>query len=221
MKIYAHELTNFIGLPTLIDDSLLSLEKLGFAGKTDPFDSIYELVYQLTVRTVGCREIAESEELRTKSLRYYEGIEQGLRPSAMLVPSWMPTPAKIKKTTSGARLYFMIKSIVDAREKEGRREDDPLQTLIDRGDSVVKIIEFIMGALLAGQINSGINAAWVLCYLGAAPEWLSKAKTEVDAILEEHGGGGGTLVDKLKRIPLHIWEEGCPVIDLVLKESIR
>lgn len=210
-----------IGLPTLIDDSLTFLEKLGSSGNTDPYESIYELVYKLTLRTVGCREIAESEELRAKSLSYYEGIEQGLHPSAMLVPSWMPTPAKIKKTASGARLYFLIKSIVDARQREGRTENDPLQYSIDRGDSALKIVEFTMGILLAGQINSGINAAWLLCYLGATPDWLAKARAEVDAILEEHGGGNSTLAEKVKSIPLKVWEEGCPVIDLVFKETIR
>lgn len=41
------------GLVHLIDDSVTALERLGSEGKTDPFESIYELVYQLTVRTIG------------------------------------------------------------------------------------------------------------------------------------------------------------------------
>lgn len=198
-----------------------SLEILGSSGNTDPFDSIYGLVYRLTTRTVGCREIAESKELLDKSLQYFEDVHEGLSPSGMIFPAWVPTPANIKKAASGARLYFMVKGIVAAREKEGRREDDPLQMLLDKGDDAMGIVDFTMGALMAGQLNSGINAAWVLAYLGAAPEWLFRARQEVDDIMAKHGGDDGTFADKVKRIPLSVWESGSPTIDVVFKESMR
>jgi sterol 14-demethylase len=33
--------------------------------------------------------------------------------------------------------------------------------MLDQGDRAVRIVEFIVGALFAGLLNSGINAGWV------------------------------------------------------------
>jgi len=109
-------------------------------GITDPFESIYRIVYQLTMRTVGCNDIAEDPELLEKTLRLYETVEASATAATMLFPRF-PSPSVIKRTIAGGRLYMIFNNIVEKRKKTGIRGDDPLQFLIDERDSMPKIIE--------------------------------------------------------------------------------
>lgn len=112
------------------------------SGMTDPFESIYRIVFQLTMRMVGSDDIADNPELLEKTLQLYETIESSSTATAIMFP-WFPSLAIIKRTIAGGRLYVIMKSIVDGRIKSGHRGDDPLQFLMDQGDDVRKIIEVI------------------------------------------------------------------------------
>jgi hypothetical protein len=130
------------GLPQLMLDVQASLKQLAAdtSGMTDPFQSIYRIVFQLTIRMVGCDDIAEDPELLEKTLGLYETIEKSATPTAIIFP-WFPSPAIVKRTVAGGRLYMILKRIVEERKRTGRRRDDPLQYLIDQGDSMAKIIQ--------------------------------------------------------------------------------
>lgn len=110
------------------------------SGMTDPFQSIYRIVFQLTIRMVGCDDMAEDPELLEKTLGLYETIEKSATPMAIIFP-WFPSPAIVKRTMAGGRLYMILKRIVEERKRTGRRRDDPLQYLIDQGDSMTRIIQ--------------------------------------------------------------------------------
>jgi hypothetical protein len=110
------------------------------SGVTDPFQSIYEVVYQLTMRTVACDDIADSPELLARTLQLYTTIDGSATPTAIMFP-WFPSPAVIKRTIAGGRLYMIINKIVNERKTTGARGEDPLQFLIDEGDSMTEIIE--------------------------------------------------------------------------------
>ena len=129
------------GLPQLLEDTRASFKELAAKDtKTmDPFDSIYRLVFQLTMRTVACVEIASDHEMLRKILDLFETIESTATPLSIMY-SWLPWPSKFRRTYAGGRLYMIFKNIIDKRAQEGRREDDTLQYLIDQGDSVTKII---------------------------------------------------------------------------------
>lgn len=129
------------GLPNLVKDVRARLDDLAGDPKheTDPFDSIYRIVYQLTMRTVACNEIAADDKLRERTLYLYEEVEKAASPVAIIFP-FLPLISKFKRTMAGAELYMIFKKIVDARLKEGRREDDALQFLIDQGDDITNII---------------------------------------------------------------------------------
>ena len=129
------------GLPQLIADTNTRLERVASSpnGITDPFDSIYKIVFQLTMRTVGCNEIANDPALLAKTLSYFEIIEQSATPVVVIFP-WLPTLSKLKRTYAGGRLYMLFQSIVNNRKKTGQRDEDALQFLIDQGDDVAKII---------------------------------------------------------------------------------
>ena len=127
-------------LPQLIEDIRGGLDKL--AAKQDriinPFDSVYRIVYQLTMRIAACDEIASNQALLDKTLKLFETIGNTATPLSIMY-NWMPVPAKFRRLYAGVQLYTIIKSVVDARRKEGRSEDDALQFLIDHGDDMFKI----------------------------------------------------------------------------------
>ncbi|TVY35052.1 Sterol 14-demethylase [Lachnellula occidentalis] len=212
-------------LPYLMQDVRTSLDTLAKSptGITDPFSSIYRIVYQLTMRTVGCNDIANDPLLLEKTLNLYETVESSATAATMLFP-WFPSPSVIKRTIAGGRLYMIFNKIVENRRKTGVRGDDPLQFLIDQGDDVKSIIEFVVGALFAGLLNSGVNVAWVLSYLAQSPEWLSRVRAEVSAAAAKHSthpDPSAPLIDQLSTLPIEAWESAFPTIDLCLKDSIR
>lgn len=88
------------GLPYLLEDVQAELANLGSSGVTDPFESIYRIVFLMTIRILGTVELAEDAERRESALKCFEGVASGMSASAMLFP-WLPTPAKLRKTTSG------------------------------------------------------------------------------------------------------------------------
>lgn len=70
-------------------DTNARLDALGTEGVTNPFDSIYFLVFQLTVRMVGCREIADDPVGLKKFLALFEDVEKSSTMFTILFP-WIP-----------------------------------------------------------------------------------------------------------------------------------
>jgi len=112
-----------------VQNSLRALVQ-GPAGLMNPFESIYRIVFQLTVRVVGCNDITEDPELLGRTLKLYEYIDSSATATAVMFP-WFPSPAVVKRTITGGRLYMIIRKIADERKATGKRGDDPLQFLIE------------------------------------------------------------------------------------------
>ena len=76
------------GLPQLLKDARGMLDELAAnpARKTDPFDSIYKMVFKFTMRTVACNEIANDDALLYKTLSLYEDVESAATPLAIMYP---------------------------------------------------------------------------------------------------------------------------------------
>lgn len=132
-------------LPLLVGDTRRRFEAVvarnggGASGLLDPFDDIYRIVYQLTMRTVGANDIAESPELLERTLHLFEQIESSSSPARIIFP-WMPTTAHLKRMAAGARLYMIFNKIAEDRRKTGKRGEDALQFLLDGGDDMIKIL---------------------------------------------------------------------------------
>ncbi|KAG8879820.1 hypothetical protein FRB97_001351 [Tulasnella sp. 331] len=209
------------GLQNMISDVNARFDDLGSFGKTNPFHSIHEIVFQLTVRTVGCREIAEDAALRAKALRLVEVFDATNTASTMLFPL-LPMPAQIRRFISGISFYKMIDNIVAERTRSGRTENDPLQYLMEQGDAVVAITKFIYGSLFAGVINTGVNTAWVLCQLGTHPEWITQVREEIARLGAKYAADpDASLPQQLLSVPLEAWESELPILELCLKETLR
>jgi cytochrome P450 len=210
-------------LPTLKSDVQEAIEAIKNEpnGITDPFESIYRIVFRLTIRMVGAEDIANDPVLLEQTLKYFEMIDASATATSVMFPRF-PTPAVLKRTYAGARLYMMLEKIVKGRAESGEKQDDALQYLIDQGDRMHKIIEFVIGSLFAGLLNSGVNAAWVLCYLATNEEWLGKVREEVRSTTAKYATNpDASLLHQLDDVPLEAWENEFPMIDLCLKDSIR
>ena len=129
------------GLPQLLRDARDMLDTLAANpdGITDPFDSVYRMVFKFTMRTVACYEIADDPATLEKTLRLYEKVEATATPASIMFP-WLPTPAKFMRFYYGSQLYLIFKRVVDDRKKNDRREDDALQYLLDQGDTLTDVI---------------------------------------------------------------------------------
>jgi sterol 14-demethylase len=116
----------------------------------------------------------------------------------------------------------VVKNVADARQKAGKRDEDALQFLLDQGDDMTNIISFIIGALFAGLLNSGIAGSWILCYLATHRDWLQQVREEVESVANRYCADTDMpLKERLMKLPIEAWETGFPIVDLCLKETIR
>lgn len=210
-------------MPQLLQDARYNMDRLAAnpAGITDPFDSIYRTVFNFTMRTLACNDFADDPAALRKVLKLFETIQGTATPLAIMYP-WLPTPSKFRKMLAGSQLYMMFKRVVDERRKTGRKDDDALQFLLDQGDSLTDVLTVVLGALFAGQLNSGINAAWILCYLAKDEYWLDRVRREVVSVADKYCSDTSMpLKERLMNVPLEAWESEFPIIDLCLKDSIR
>lgn len=80
----------------------------------------------------------------------------------------------------------------------------------------------MLGALFAGQLNSGINTAYVMLHLALNPNWLNRVREEVALIADRYALDTSLpLADRLIHIPLEAWDNELPTVDLCLRETIR
>ncbi|KAF2200677.1 cytochrome P450 6A1 [Delitschia confertaspora ATCC 74209] len=211
-------------LPTLLSDVSEAIEDLknDASSLTDPFESIYRIVFKLTIRMVGAREMAEDPSIREKTLSLFETIEQSATPLTVMFPK-LPTIAKLKRTYAGTQLYMILKRIIEKRKASGEKEEDSLQFMLDQGDKIKDVIHFIMSSLFAGQLNSGINAAWVLCWLAKSERWRNRVRDEIHSVAMKYNASNPSLplTTQLANIPLEAWESEFPSLDFCLRESIR
>ncbi|KAF2822855.1 cytochrome P450 [Ophiobolus disseminans] len=210
-------------LPTLISDVQEAIEVIRNdpKGSTNPFDSLYRVVFRLTIRMVGAEEIADDPQVLEETLRLFEMIDSSATATSVMFPKF-PSPAVLKRTYAGARLFFLIENIIKKRAASDEKRDDALQYMLDQGDRTYKIVEFIVGSLFAGLLNSGINAAWVMCYLATSPEWLARTQEEVrDTAAKYARDPNAALRFQLDDVPLEAWEAEFPIVDMCLRDSIR
>lgn len=126
-------------LPRLLSDAREAFEGLAKEGRTDVFESVYRLVFKFTMRTVACNEIAESDVLLDRTMQLFEDLDSTATALAISFP-WMPLPEKVKRFYVGARLYKVFNDVIKERQKTGRRDDDPVQYLLDEGDQTIDIL---------------------------------------------------------------------------------
>lgn len=132
-------------LPDLINDASsfyqqLTSDPTANGGMFDPFQEMNRLIFQLTMRTVGATEIAESPVLFSQSFKLVRQIGENSSTARIIIP-WLPTWRYMKRMIASMRLYMMINGFARERTATGRRENDALQLLLDDGESGTKVVE--------------------------------------------------------------------------------
>lgn len=90
------------------------------------------------MRLATCNEFCSDREKVRKLMHIFQRLEDGSTPTS-IIAAWLPTPSRVRRLMAGGELYKMISDVVSARKRENRREDDPLQVLIDKGFNLVEI----------------------------------------------------------------------------------
>ncbi|KAF7344522.1 Lanosterol 14-alpha demethylase [Mycena sanguinolenta] len=208
-------------IPAILEDSRRVLESYGTSGTFDPFEKIYELMFQTTVRCLSSAEIADDAALVARLKTLYDRLDAGTTPATVLFP-WLPTPAMIKKLWATKEIYDIVVRAIEAREQSGISKNDTLQMLVDSGDEKLVIVGFIMGLLIAGARATGTTASWMITFLGGHADFRQKAKTEVESLLGIYSDATTpSLSSRLAEIPLEVWESQAPVLDAIIRETLR
>ncbi|QRV97067.1 cytochrome P450 family protein [Ceratobasidium sp. AG-Ba] len=209
--------------PLFMSDLERNMARWGLAGKFDPFEDIYSMVFQLTIRAAACREIADSVESCKRMEKLYWMVEKGSTPTSLLLP-WLPSMSLKLKWEATLEMYRWLDDIIKARQAENRREEDALQDLLDMGDSTTDIIQFVMGTLFTGILNSGLMSVWIFILLDQEPQWKAKVVAEIKSLLDKHAPisqGYSSVAERLSDIPPEAWEGEMPVLEVCLRETIR
>jgi sterol 14-demethylase len=83
-------------------------------------------------------------------------------------------------------------------------------------------LQFILGVLFAGIVNTGIMSAWMLLFLHNTPAWKAKAIAEVQSFISQYAPKDDpNLAAQLAAIPPEVWDDNMLVLDLCLRETIR
>lgn len=217
-----------MALPALISDVRNWLEDMAPSGTshavTDPFETIYGLVMQLTTRTVLCEELANDKVAQKSLLHWNEMVEKSTTSATIIFP-YFPSPALLRRLYAGARIYMTFDKIIKWRRESGQRHDDALQIYLDFNDAQADTILLLMASLFSGIINSGINGCWLLMYLARDAHWCAKVEKEIRMVASKYCDSDNetrkSLVEQLMDIPLEAWEHEFPMMDYCFRETLR
>ncbi|KIP12131.1 hypothetical protein PHLGIDRAFT_62450 [Phlebiopsis gigantea 11061_1 CR5-6] len=190
----------------------------------DPFAAIPTLCFQTSVRCLACHELADDASLVGRLRVLYDKLDTSTTPASVLLP-WLPSPSMVTKLRASKKVYDIIDGAIRARLDSGISRDDTLQMLIDSGDDKLIIVGFIMGLLVAGARSTGTTASWLVTFLAEDIERRQKARDEIHALLSLHAyvidNAKESVAELLSAIPLEAWEKGTPVLDKLIRETLR
>ncbi|KIJ58905.1 hypothetical protein HYDPIDRAFT_101775 [Hydnomerulius pinastri MD-312] len=208
--------------PIMIGDVSQIIRTWGKEGVLDPFANVYQVVFALSMRLGTCNEFCDDPEKVEALMRIFADLEAGSKPTSVILP-WMPTPSRLRRTFAGAKLYRMISVVVEKRKREERREDDPLQVLIDKKFSLVEITRFIAMTLFAAVTNTGNVFCWVLIYLEVHQKWKTAVQNEIAELIRINRSSRGSedIGEVLARAGMTGLDEATPILGQCIDEVLR
>ena len=111
----------------------------GDSGKINPFDDIYYVVFQMTVRMATCREFADDSVTVDQLFGLYWKLEKSATPVGVLLP-WFPSKANRDKMKANADMYNLLSGYVGSRRSAQESGSDAIDLLIAQGDDDSAII---------------------------------------------------------------------------------
>lgn len=222
-------------IPEMLEDGRRLLQPWEKAGTLDPFGRIYELIFQATVRCLTCTEIADDPGIVARLRQLFDKVDRGTTPATVLFP-WFPSPAMVSKARATKQIYDIVVKAIEVRKQSGVSHNDNLQIFLDSEDEVSTIAGFMMGLVTAGARSTGNTASWLITYLGCHPKWRDAARAEVENLLLSHtlmttsacnsppprdDADDTSSSAALSSIPLAAWENETPVMDMLIRETLR
>ncbi|KAJ7911645.1 cytochrome P450 [Mycena leptocephala] len=195
----------------------------GFGPTTDPFKTIYETIFRLTVNTIASSSVAASPITWPALKKIFHKLDQPGTPVMVLFP-WFLGWERIRRFYLMKQFYTIMCAATDERRKEGRNEEDPLQYLIDGGLSSLEITQFTLIALFAGIANTGIVASYFLCDLATHPAYLAQIRQELEDFVSTFNPDKTLpLRTRIQSIKPEDWiaPSNLPVLNRCLKETLR
>lgn len=206
---------------------------------TNPFESVYAIVFRLTVHTLATSRVASNPTLCADVRRIFNALDQCGSPFTIMFP-WFLGRERIQRFYLMKRFHNII-SAAGSDRREDRNDEDPMQYLIDVGLSSLEITQvsvrhrsafqinlyltqFTLAALFAGIANTGIVAAFILCDLATHPDALAQVREEVLGFVSSFGGDESLpLSARIQSITYENWitTANLPILDRCLKETIR
>lgn len=86
------------------------------------------------MRTSVSEEISNSTESVKRAGKLLKDLDKATTFETSFFP-WLPTPFHFKKMKSVAQLFYMFKNDAQARISSTQKVEDPMQALVDRGDT--------------------------------------------------------------------------------------
>lgn len=186
----------------------------------------YPLIFRFTVRLMGMAEYASSPETMQKLQTAFWHTQRNSGFWTTMYP-WLLQPRLIMRLKGAFTLWYMARTSIKKRIQEGRREEDFAQNLIDDNMQVDKISRWVIGALLAGILNTIGTGAYTIAFLGASSSLRSRCREEVIECLRASAEARGddydslTPFEALSRVTLEEWETKFEFLHLCFKEAIR
>ncbi|TFK89028.1 cytochrome P450 [Polyporus arcularius HHB13444] len=234
-------------IPLILEDSRRVINTWGYSGSLDPFQQLPELIFQTTVRCLAFAELADDAAKVQRLKELYDTLDTATTPATVLLP-WLPGPSAVRRLIATKRIYDIISKTLDERVKNGITRDDTPQMLIDAGDERLVIIG--VSLLVAGARSTGTTASWLITFLSGHPQWREKAAEEVRRLVAEHATPPhrpseprdtstdpttpqepplsdhrppplSELHTSLGSVPLSAWETDTPVLDAMIRETLR
>ncbi|KAJ6608608.1 cytochrome P450 [Mycena sp. CBHHK59/15] len=209
-------------IPHLLDDVNARMDGWDSHGRMDPFKEMHALVFQMTVRMGTCRELADDSQATAHLSELFLLHEQAASPLSLLLP-WLPGFSKRNKEKATRGLFDLLSHYVALRRKSKVQSTDAIDVLIADGCDDSTTIAYTLGIVFAGVINTSMNVCWNIIYLGTYPEWKERVAQEVKSLLFNHSNSSSMdpIHRRFSTVPLNAWEEEMPVLDAVIKETIR
>ena len=100
----------------------------------------------MTIRMVSCRAISNDPAAVAEMWTYFDTIEKGATPLALLVP-WLPTPATRNKEKATTALFMFLSRYIEER-RNSEPSSDAFDVLIAQGLDTQAIVGVSSATLL-------------------------------------------------------------------------
>ncbi|KAE8219474.1 hypothetical protein CF319_g6838 [Tilletia indica] len=216
--------------PLMCDDTIRAVKAIPDwskgSGTIDPKALTFPLLFCMSMRTVGFADLSDQPAVMEELAGHYWAMENASSYWSTFFTD-LPFRSSRTKKENGQKLFAALGKAADRRVQEGAVEDDTVAMLMEKGLGADYAVRFVITSLFAAIINSTSMSMWILLYLGAKPEMQQRASKELfdylDSMAERQGGGWEqkTRVEQLQEMSLEEWENGFPMIEAILKETMR